>query len=132
MLLMVVAACNAPLARAAKLAEQIGAGIVCADGVAHAISLFSKGSSADVVLFDSALAAAITDLRKALRVNGQAIPIIVCGPEARASIVRNAIHAGASEYLPVSGSVEELAALIESLAREEDLQSREKKNASLH
>jgi two-component system, response regulator FlrC len=132
MLLMVVAACSAPLTRAAKLAQQIGAGIVCADGVTHAINLFSAGGSADIVLIDSALVPAITDLQKALRVNRQAIPIIVCGPEARASIVRDAIHAGASEYLPVSGSVEELAALIESLAHEDDLQNREKKRASVH
>jgi two-component system response regulator FlrC len=132
MRLMVVAALSVPLMRAAKLAQQIRAGIVCADGMAHAISLFSTGSSADVVLIDSALAPAIADLQKALKMNGQAIPIVVCGPEARADIVRHAIYAGASEYLPVSESVEELAALIEALAREDDLQFREKKRASLH
>jgi len=123
MRLMVVAPRSAPLTRAAKLAQQFDAGIVCVDGVGHAICLLCTGSRADVVLIDYTLA--ISELQKALSVNRQEVPIIACGPE-------DAIYAGASDYLPVPANVQELAAFIGALAREDDLQFHEEGNASIH
>jgi len=58
-------------------------------------------------------------------VNRQEVPIIACGPE-------DAIYAGASDYLPVPANVQELAAFIGALAREDDLQFHEEGNASIH
>jgi len=117
MRLMVVAALGGQLAQAAKLAERCGADIVYADGVAEAIKQLSIGSRADVVLIDVHLA--ITDLEKALKNDPHSLPLIACGPSAAVGIARHAIHAGASEYLPLPAGVDDVAELIAALASDD-------------
>jgi two-component system response regulator HydG len=130
MRLMVVAARSGPLMQAAKLAEQSDAGVICANGVADAIDLFSTGSRADIILVDAALG--IRELKEGLRTNRWVLPIFACGRDASATIARDAIRAGASEYLPIPADVHELAMFIEALAREDDLHLRPITRASIH
>ena len=117
MRLMVVAALGGQLAQGAKLAERCGADVVYADGVAKAIKQLSTGNRADVVLIDAELA--ITDLEKALKNDPHSLPLIACGPSAAAGIARHAIHAGASEYLPLPAGVDDVAELIAALASDD-------------
>ena len=117
MRLMVVAARGGQLAQAARLADERGADIVYADGVEEAIKQLSIGDRADVVLIDAELA--ITDLGKKLKNASHRLPLIACGPSATAGIARDAMHAGASEYLPLPTGVLDVAALIEALARDD-------------
>jgi two-component system response regulator FlrC len=121
MRLMVVAAPRGRLRLAATLAAQDGADIIRANGVADALKLLSAGH-ADVVLIDAALA--ISDLVKGLETGPRHVPVIACGTDAGGVVALAAIHAGASEYLPLSARREEVAALIAALARDDRKWSR--------
>lgn len=114
MRLLVVAALGGQLAQAVKLADGCGADILYADSVEEAIKHLAIGDRADVVLIDAELA--ITDLGKTLKNDPHPPPLIACGPSASAAMARHALHAGASEYLPLPAGLHNVAAFIAALA----------------
>ncbi len=117
MRLLVVGPPGGRLTLAARLAAQNGADIVRADGVAGALRLLGSGASIDCILADAGIA--IRDLVNGARSSSRSPPLIACGTSPDVITARAAIDAGANEYLPISDSTEEIAAVLAALAREE-------------
>jgi two-component system response regulator FlrC len=85
--------------------------------------VFLSAHPVDVILVD--VAVPIRDLLTGLQGRRRRPPLIACGTGADTAVAQAALKAGASEYLPLSASAEEVAALITALAREDRESSRQ-------
>ncbi len=117
MRLLIIGPLGGHVATAGATALKAGAEVIQAENIAGALNVARSGSGVDLVFADTGLD--IPALIESLRAERIVIPVIACGVGHNPSQAVAAIKAGAKEYVPLPPDTDLIAALIQSVAREE-------------
>ncbi len=119
MRLLIVGTLRGELITAAKIARERGASVAQVDGVEAALSHLRQGKGADLLMVDVQID--IRALCEGLSAEHMNAPIVACGVsnDKRAAVM--AIDAGAKEYIPLPPDPDLIAAILEAVIADRDL-----------
>jgi len=117
MRLLIVGNLDGHISTASKIALSRGANVSFVDDIQAALTTLRSGQGADLVMFDVNMSVkAMVDSLKAERFS---IPVIACGIGTDSKIAVQAIKAGAKEYIPLPPDHELIAAVFETVSKDE-------------
>jgi DNA-binding NtrC family response regulator len=117
MRLLIIGKLHGYIGEASKIAMLHGALVTHVESIDVALVMLRSGKGADLIMIDVALD--IAKLNAALVSERFAIPIIACGVGTETAPAVRAIHAGAKEYLPLPPDAELIAAILETVAKDD-------------
>ncbi len=118
MRLLIVGQLNGHIGTASRIALSRGAHITHVDDLETALKMLRSGKGADMVLIDVALN--VGDLIERLKEERFTVPVVACGIGTDSSLAVKAIKAGAKEYLPLPPEADLIAAVLETVASDDD------------
>jgi two-component system response regulator FlrC len=118
MRLLIIGKLHGYIGTASKIAMSRGALVTHVDSIEVAMASLRSGKGADLIMADVALD--ISNLNDCLKAERFFIPIVGCGVGTEAGPAVRAIQAGAKEYLPLPPDTELIAAVLETVAKEDD------------
>lgn len=117
MRLLIVGKLNGHIGTASRIALSRGAKVQHVDTISDALDFLRQGKGADLVMIDVSLD--IKSLVSSLEQERFSLPVIACGLGTKPEPAADAIRAGAKEYVPLPPDADLIAAVIETVAREE-------------
>lgn len=117
MRLLIVGSLEGHIATASQIALSRGAAVVHVDDIEMALKTLRAGRGADLILMDVHLS--VRTLVNALKTERFFISIVACGVDTSKELAIEAIRAGAKEYLPLPPDADLIAAVLETVARED-------------
>ncbi len=118
MRLLIVGQLNGHIGAASRIALSRGAHITHVDDLETALKTLRSGKGADMVLIDVALN--VGTLVERLKEERFTVPVVACGIGTDSSLAVKAIKAGAKEYLPLPPEADLIAAVLETVASDDD------------
>lgn len=118
MRLLLIGDMDGYIGAASQIALKRGASIVYVDDVEGGMKTLRSGRSADVILIDVGMP--IETLIDHLAAERFSIPVIACGIGTETELAVRAIKAGAKDYLPLPPEADLIAAVFESVCREDN------------
>lgn len=118
MRLLIIGRLNGHIGAASRIAVARGAKVTQADDIKLALELLRSGKGADMIMIDVSLDT--KELTTALKTERFNIPVVACGINTDSETAVNAIKSGAKEYIPMPPDSELIAAILETIAHEEN------------
>lgn len=117
MRLLIIGKLHGHIGTASKIAMKGGALVTHVDNVEGALKTLRAGKGADLIMIDVSLK--ISDLTKSLENERFSLPVVACGIGTDSAPAVKAIKEGAKEYLPLPPDAELIAAILETVCRED-------------
>ncbi|PHR60050.1 MAG: sigma-54-dependent Fis family transcriptional regulator [Robiginitomaculum sp.] len=118
MRVLIIGGLSGQLSEATKIAMDRGAKVVQVDHAEAALKALRAGQGADMLLVD--IVVDIAQLIRSLQDERIHIPIVACGISASPDEAASAIRAGAREYIPLPPDAELIAAVLASVAEDDN------------
>jgi two-component system response regulator FlrC len=118
MRLLIIGKLEGHISTASRIALSRGAKVNQSDTIEGGLEHLRSGRSADLVMVDVSLN--IQKLTQALQQERFSMPVVACGFGTDASQAAQSIRDGAREYVPLPPDPELIAAVLESVAHEDD------------